>query len=213
MVQRFKECVDIQSVLDLTLAQGLRLSDAELGNVQLVDWKAGYLKIVAQSGFSEEFLTFFKNVTIRDGSVCARALRWREPIMVEDVMSDVEFAPCRAVACRAGFRAVQSTPIVSSSGALIGVLSTHFPSPHKPSAATMAALEALARDAANAIIRRRSAKDDIKSVIQRTGQVLEDSYRVLTLADHAVRYLHEKTLWQDECGSADVGHFQPTPDR
>lgn len=213
MIQHFEECLDIQSVLDLALVQGLRLSEAELGNVQLIDWKAGYLKIASQCGFDEEFLTFFKNATTRDGSVCARALRWREPIMVEDIVSDIEFSPCRTVACRAGFRAVQSTPIVSSSGALIGVLSTHFPSPHKPSAATMAALKALARSAANAIILCRAAKNDIKSVIQRTGRVLEDSYRVLTLADHAVRYLHERTLWQDECGSADVGQFQSTPDR
>jgi GAF domain-containing protein len=200
MIQHFEECLNIQTVLDLTLAQALRLSEAELGNVQLIDWKAGYLKITSHYGFGEDFLTFFEKVTTKDGSVCARALRRRESIIVEDVMSDIEFAPCQAAACRAGFRAVQSTPIVSSGGALIGVLSTHFPSPHKPSVATMTALKILARAAANAIIFQRSAKNDIKSVIERSGQVLEDSHRALTLADHAVRYLHDRTSSQDQYG-------------
>jgi GAF domain-containing protein len=181
MICSFEECLDIESVLDFTLAQGLCLGEAELGNVQLMDWKTGYLKIASQKGFGEEFLTFFKNVTTKDGSVCARALRRREPVIVEDVISDIEFASFWAIACPPVFRAVQSTPIVSSSGALIGVLSTHFPSPHKPSNATMAALKALARSAANAIIIRRSAMNDVNWVVERSRQALEDSYRVLRL--------------------------------
>jgi len=103
-------------------------------------------------------------------------------------MSDIEFASCRAIACCAGFRAVQSTPTVSSSGALIGILSTHFPSLRGPSDATMAALKLSARAAADAIIVRRSAAENLKSVIERSSRVLQDSYRVLKLADHAARY-------------------------
>ena len=188
MIQHFKECLNIQSVLDFTLAQGMRLSQTELGNVQLMDWKAGSLEIASQQGFSEEFLTFFKTVTVRDGSVCARALRRREPIIVKDVMSDIEFASCQTIACHAGFRAVQSTPIVSSSGALIGMLSTHFSSLHRPSDATMAALKMLARAAADTIILHRVAMGDVKSMIKRSDRALEDSYRVLTLAALAARW-------------------------
>ena len=190
MIQSFEECLDIQSVVDFTLSQGLSLSEAELGNVQLMDWKFGYLRIASQHGFGEEFLTFFKSVATRDGSVCARALRRREPIIVEDVMSDVEFASCQPIACRAGFRAVQSTPIVSNNGAFIGVLSTHFPSLHRPSVTTMVALKALAQAAADAVITRRSAMNDANSLIERSGQVLEDSNRVLVLADHALSRFH-----------------------
>jgi len=201
MIDCFEECPDVQSALDFTLTQGLCLSGAELGNVQLMDWRAGSLEIASQCGFDEEFLTFFRKVTTRDGSVCARALRRREPIIVEDVMSDIEFAACRTIACSAGFRAVQSTPIVSSNGALLGMLSTHFPSLHKPSDATMAALRVLARAAADVIILRRSAMYDVGSMIERSGQALEDSYRVLTRADHAVRYFRgrdQKADWRSQ---------------
>jgi hypothetical protein len=50
-------------VLDFTLARGTCLSEADFGNVQLMDWKAGCLEIASQQGFGEEFLTFFQKVT------------------------------------------------------------------------------------------------------------------------------------------------------
>jgi hypothetical protein len=94
MICSFEECLDIESVLDFTLAQGLCLAEAELGNVQLMDWKTGYLEIASQKGFSEEFLTFFKNVTTKDGSVCARALRRREPGAGHSRGRDVGYRIC-----------------------------------------------------------------------------------------------------------------------
>jgi len=170
----FKAC-------SIALAEGLRLSEAELGNIQLMDWDAGCLEIVSHHGFADEFLTFFEKVTIGGGSACARALHGRQPIIVEDVMSDVAFAPCQTIACNSGFRAVQSTPMVSSSGAFVGVLSTHFPSPHKPSDVTMAALTALAGATANAIIGRRSSMSDVTTRIERSFERLKDSRRLLAL--------------------------------
>ncbi|MGY3478391.1 GAF domain-containing protein [Bradyrhizobium ottawaense] len=187
MLAYSKEGAEARSVLNFALAEGLRLSEAELGNIQLMDWDAGCLEIASQHGFGDEFLTFFKKVTIGGGSACARALRGREPIIIEDVMSDFAFASCRTIACNAGFRAVQSTPMVSSSGAFIGILSTHFPSPHKPSDATMAVLNALAGSTANAIVRGRSKMNDVKTTLDRSIERLEESYRLLALTDRPTK--------------------------
>jgi GAF domain-containing protein len=103
-----------------------------LGNVQLMNWKAGYLEIKAQSGFGDEFLNFFKQVYLADVSACARALRKRSSIVIEDITTDRQFVPCCEILMRAGVRAVQSTPMISSSGALMGILSTHLPILHRP---------------------------------------------------------------------------------
>ncbi|WP_407194595.1 GAF domain-containing protein [Bradyrhizobium sp. STM 3566] len=187
MLTYSKERVEVQSVLNSALTEALRLSEAELGNVQLMDWDAGCLEIASQRGFGDEFLTFFKKVTIDGGSACARALRGREPIIVEDVLSDFAFTSCRTIACSAGFRAVQSTPMVSSSGAFIGILSTHFQSPHRPSDPTMAALKELAGSTANAIVRGRSKMNDVKTTIERSIERMEESYRLLALTDRTTR--------------------------
>jgi signal transduction histidine kinase len=54
-------------------------------------------------------------------------------IVIEDVKSDPAFAPYSALAAAAGFRAVQCTPLLDSDGKPVGMFSTHFPRPHRPS--------------------------------------------------------------------------------
>src|SRR5262245_46448997 len=123
---------DVQPILDWLLHRAIDLSQTGFGNVQLISWRAGYLEIKAQPGFEESLFKFFERVRIEDGSACARALRNREAIIIEDIMADEEFSPCRQVVSDAGIRAVQSTPIISSSGALLGIISTHFAARHRP---------------------------------------------------------------------------------
>jgi PAS domain S-box-containing protein len=54
-------------------------------------------------------------------------------VVIEDVSLDPEHGPHRHIVATAGFRAVQSTPLIErSSGCLIGVLSTHFRDPGRP---------------------------------------------------------------------------------
>src|SRR5215475_745412 len=132
MADPLARCPDVQPILDWLLRRGMDLSQTGFGNVQLMSWTAGYLEIKAQQGFDEAFLRFFERVRIEDGSACARALRNRVAIVIEDIMADEEFTPCRQVVSDAGIRAVQSTPILSSSGALLGVISTHFAARHRP---------------------------------------------------------------------------------
>jgi GAF domain-containing protein len=145
----------LRPVLDSVLSKGLELTGTVLGNVQLMDWRTGCLSIAAQCGFNDEFLNFFRYVDVEDGSACARAIRERRAIVVEDVLRDWEYAPCRTIALESGYRAVQSTPLISSSGTFVGVLSTHFATPHRPSTEEMLALSELAESTANVIILRR----------------------------------------------------------
>ena len=156
IAKQLHRCADMQSVLNCVLDRSIELSDAGFGNIQLMDWKAGYLEIKAQRGFREEFMNFFERVKLEGSSACARALRTRESVVIEDIIVDRQFAPCLEIARRAGIRAVQSTPLVSSSGALVGILSTHFPIQHRPTDIQMRALKEAARLAADAIIRLRA---------------------------------------------------------
>ena len=155
LMQHSQGCSDLQSVLDGLLRRSLELTGTGLGNVQMMDWEKGYLRIAAHHGFNDEFLNFFRHVRAQSGSACARAITRRESIVIEDVLVDPEFAPYRMIALRAGFRAVQSTPLISSGGAFFGVVSTHFPAAHKPSGREIEELGATGQRAADAIIRLR----------------------------------------------------------
>lgn len=156
MAEQLRQCSDLQEILDWLLGHCLELTCAEFGNVQIMDWKAGHLEIKAQRGFHEEFLNFFKRVRYLDASACARALLNRDPVVIEDIVLDRQFIPCLKVVQRAGVRAVQSTPLVSSSGALVGIVSTHFPSSYRPTEIQMQRTKEAAQLAANAIILHRS---------------------------------------------------------
>src|SRR5215468_424595 len=159
---RLSNCADLQSILNCVLEGGLELTEATLGNVKLVDQRKGYLTIAAQRGFHREFLDFFNRANVDDSlSICGRALRERRAIF-SDVMLDGEFAPWRPVAERAGFRSLQSTPIISGSGALFGIISTHFPIPHQPTEREMNAVRSLAELTANAIVRVRIRGDKVE---------------------------------------------------
>ena len=114
----------------MALDGALALLGAERGNVQLLDPATGSLTIAAQCGFRAEFLEYF--AVVNDArSACGRAARGGIPVLITDVTTDPAFAPHREAAAAAGFRAVQSTPLIDATGTLLGVLSTHYREPHQ----------------------------------------------------------------------------------
>lgn len=117
--------------LDRALEQAISLLGASYGNIQLVHPLKGTLRIAAQCGFDRDFLEYFAEVDDAS-SACGRAAEHHAQMVIPDVNRDANFAPHREIAAASGFRAAQSTPIVSPSGRLLGMLSTHFRRPHRP---------------------------------------------------------------------------------
>ncbi len=119
-----------QEELDYILAGAIELQHADYGNVQLLDSSSKQLHIVAHRGFGAPFLERFRIVSADDPTACGRALRTRAVSQIPDVMTDPAFAPYRDVAAKAGYRAVQSAPLISHRDTMLGVLSVHFREPH-----------------------------------------------------------------------------------
>lgn len=113
------------------LTATIELLGADMGNIQLFDSRREVLTIEAHQGFQQAFLDFFREVSARDDSACGRALRSGQRVVIEDVETDAEYAPLLAVARAAGYRAVQSTPIIARNGQPLGIISTHFREPHR----------------------------------------------------------------------------------
>jgi PAS domain S-box-containing protein len=141
----------LEEVLDATIA----LLSADFGNVQLYNRESRALEIVAQRGFEQDFLDYFDRV--HDGTAsCGEAMQRRERVIVEDVLSDPLFAPHLAIVAAAGYRAVQSTPLLGRGGEFLGMISTHFREPHRPSERELRLTDLYARQAAELIERRRA---------------------------------------------------------
>jgi PAS domain S-box-containing protein len=142
---------DLPTLLDETLRVAEAISHADMGNIQLLD-ADGALRIEAQHGFAAEFLEFFDAVH-HNQAACGTALARRERVVLADVEQSPIIAgtPALKVLLAAGVRAVQSTPMIGRSGEVVGMLSTHYRRPHRPSDPDLRLLDLLARQAADLI--------------------------------------------------------------
>jgi PAS domain S-box-containing protein len=138
---------DLRQGLDEMLADTIELLGADKGKVQILDASRDVLTIAAQRGFGSDFIEFFEEISSDSGTACGRALLTGERVVIEDVKADGALAGYLEVAGAADFRAVQSTPLIGRDGAPLGVLSTHWRTPHRPSEDDLSRLDVYVRQA------------------------------------------------------------------
>src|SRR5258708_6366064 len=185
---------DLSSILYEVLDATMELQGANSGDIHLYDDATGTLKIVAHRGLSQEFLDHFAIVDAGDPSLCGLALRSGARIIIEDVNLDADFAPHRGIAASAGFRGVQSTPFYErNTGKSVGMLSTHFREPHRPSERELELTDLYARQAADMITfrlaeqRLRESEEHLRLALEagQMGTWEWDAARGLLKADAA----------------------------
>jgi PAS domain S-box-containing protein len=178
---------ELQPLLEEVLTATMALQNADFGNVQLYNPGTRALEIVAHRGFGQDFLDDFSRVD-EDSAACGRAFHLRERVLVEDVLTDPGFAPHRRIAASAGFRAVQSTPLFGRNGAPLGMLSTHFRRPHRPTLRELNLTDLYARQAAE-MIERKQGEEALRESQARLQAVLDHSPAMIFLKDLDGRYL------------------------
>jgi PAS domain S-box-containing protein len=162
---RLAQAEDFAQLLDEIVAAGTEITGADMGNIQL--FQNGVLQIASQRGFAAPFLEFFNHVS-HGSAACGTALERRERIIVEDILQSPIFIGTSAldVMLAAGARAVQSTPLISRSGTLLGMFSTHYRTPRRPGDRELRMLDLLARQAAD-LIERTQAEESRRASEQR----------------------------------------------
>lgn len=147
---------DLQDALNKVLDASIKITGADLGNIQTLNPEGNGLRIVVHRGFKQDFLEHFRHVSLKEGtSACARAAKTGGRLIIKDVEADPEYTEHRTIARAAGYRAVQSTPLFGANGMLLGMLSTHFREPQIPSELNFRMLDLYALQAANLIERMR----------------------------------------------------------
>lgn len=142
---------NLETALNEVLESAVELQRADMGSVHLYDSATETFRVAAQHGFDQALLENFVGQGFDAGSACGRAFQARERAIIEDVQLDPLYQPCLPFAKAAGYRTIQSTPLISRSGNLLGLLSTHFRVPHKFHARELRMLDLYARQAADFI--------------------------------------------------------------
>ena len=134
----------IEELMAWSLNAAVANTGAARGNVQIVE--GNNLRLVAQLGFEQPFIDFFSVVDAATPSACGAAHSKARRVVVKHVPSDPIFkgTPAEDVMLGAGALACQSTPLVDGSGAVFGMLSTHYDQAHEPTPRELKVIDTVA---------------------------------------------------------------------
>lgn len=152
---------DVQSIYAQLLDAAVAIMGSDFASFQVLHperGEHGELRLLGFRGFTLEAAEFWEWVRADSASTCGAALRTGQRVAVADVVCCESMAGTDdlKVFLQAGIRAVQTTPLVSRSGRVLGMISTHWRQPHEPSATGLQRLDVLARQAADLVERAES---------------------------------------------------------
>jgi len=143
---------DYEKILDDAVA----LMCSDFASLQMLfpeRGSGGELRLLAFRGFNPEAAQFWEWVRADSHSTCGIALRDKRTVVAPDI------ATCDFMAgsedqrtyLQTGIRACQTTPLVGRGGNVVGMISTHWRTPHQPSEKDFQLFDTLARQAADLI--------------------------------------------------------------
>lgn len=141
------EAADLQALYGRAIVVASELLEADCASIQVRVPNKQQLRLVASRGLAPEAEAFWECVDAGSSSACGQALRRGQRVIIPDVESDERLAGTEDLRHMrlCGIRAVQSTPLLSSGGEPLGMLSTHWRREHHPSSASLRLLDSLAR--------------------------------------------------------------------
>ena len=183
MIQADRLEVLYERILDTAVA----ILHSDFASIQILDPEGGKLRLLGHRGFSAEAAKFWEKVKPDSRSSCNAALCRGERYAVSDVLEDdfVSGSADMEMYLKTGIRAVQTTPLLSRSGKLLGMISTHWRETHQLNESEIRTLDLLARQAADLIDSKRSeeelrrAREDLEIRVRERTAELERKNREL----------------------------------
>jgi PAS domain S-box-containing protein len=133
---------------------------SDMVSMQMLYRERGELGLLAWKGFHPDSAAFWQWVHLDSGSTCGAALSTGQRVVVPDVEACEFMAGTGDLEAyrRSNIRAVQSTPLISRTGTLLGMISTHWREPHRPLERDLRLLDVLARQAADLLERTKTVE-------------------------------------------------------
>ena len=154
---------DVHSMYDRIVDAAREVTGSQFSSLQELEYDATEtrgLRLLASRGFTTEATSFWGWVDLGGASSCAEAIRTGERTVVPDISTCAFMAGTGDLKSYldAGIHSAQSTPLVSRDGRILGMLSTHWSTPHEPTERELRLLDVIARQAADLIERRANEK-------------------------------------------------------
>lgn len=149
---------DISLMFEELVAAAIDITKADKGTLQLLQPKTQKLQILAARGFDDSAARSFASTDRSAATSCAQALRDRQRVLIRDYATDPRVAGTEEARAHLamGIHAAQSTPLITRSGTILGMISTHWGHPHEPEERQQRLVDILARQAADLLERHQS---------------------------------------------------------
>jgi PAS domain S-box-containing protein len=189
------------TLYDHILGAATELMASDAACLQLFAADDTSLRLLAYKNFPPDCAPFWGQVAVGAGSTCSKALSDNQRVVVADIEACDFMAGTREQLeyRRAGVRGVQSTPLRSRTGRLLGMLSTHWRTPHTPTENDFRFFDVLARQAAD-LIERTFAEEALRESEERF-RLIANSVPVMIWmsgADQEIKFLNQ--TWLDYAG-------------
>ncbi len=188
---------EILTVLALNLEQHV---PAMLCSVMLLDEEGRHLRHVAAPSLPEAFNRAADGLPIGPGmGSCGTAAFLGERVVVEDVEHDPLWADFRALARAHGLRAAWAQPVLTSTRGVLGTVTAHYRTPHRPGETEIELIELAAHLAAIAVERRRS-EVALRLSESRYRSVLDSVHEVIFQTDGDGHFVFLNHAWTEITG-------------
>ncbi len=158
------------------------IMNADCASIQLLNFQQNKLELLSSLGFHPESAIHWKNVDLKDTSTCAKSLHDGTRVIVTDVeqcafmkgTKDLEYYRLSQI------RAVQSTPLITRNGIMLGMISTHWKKVHQPSAEHFQLFDILVRQASD-LLERKQVEEKVTASEKELQTLFEQAPVAITL--------------------------------
>lgn len=183
---------DLDQLYGKIVDAAVSITRSQFGTMQLLcpkddpSGREGQLQLLCHRGLPPDAIDYWRWVKPSARSSCTLALKVGQRALVPDFERWDEIAGTADLMAfrRVGIRSAQTTPLLSRSGQLLGMISTHWSEPHQPSDRDLRLLDILARQAAD-ILERTIAEN----ALRRREAELELACEALRESEHAQKML------------------------
>jgi two-component sensor histidine kinase len=173
-----------EELYEKILDAAVSIMRSDFASIQMYRPERGELRLLAHRGFPAEAAKFWKRVTVESGTCCGVALASAKRVIIADIEENAQLVSNSLEIFRlAGIRAVQSTPLISYGGHILGMISTHWCQPHVSQEQDLHYLDILARQFA-VLIERSIAEQRTKALLR---EVSHRAKNILAIVQGVVR--------------------------
>ncbi len=174
---------NLEGLYNRILDAAVGLMQTDVGSMQVFRPERGELELLVGRGFHPQSAAHWEWVHRNSATTCGMALSIQRRVVVTDIEA------CDAITGTAdhsflrqsGIRASQSTPLISRSGRLLGMISTHWRKPYRPTERELQHLDVLARQAADLIER-----NEVETALRESKEQFRWLASIVEFSDDAI---------------------------